>query len=82
MSLNMKKEIRAELRTLKKVLAKVGRDQFNANRAWNNLERAAIKLCKQTRKQIHRECMAGNRRANREAAKINRRILILKGRLS
>lgn len=64
MPLNMKKEIRAELRTLKK--------------ARNQIERGWLR----DKKSILRSVATGERAVTRELFKINRRILILEGRLS
>ena len=78
MPLNMKKEIRAEIRALKQAAQKAARD-------FDREIRANIKAITQHERAIHqlnrRDGLLSRRQAS-AVCKINRRILILEGRLA
>ena len=82
MSLNMKKEIRAELRILKKAFAKVIGDKVKYDKRLTRLDQEAIRQCNRTRKAIARQMAIAERRADKHLDKIGRRIAILEGRLA
>ena len=82
MSLNMKKEIRAELRILRKAFNKVIADKVAHYKALTRLDQAAIRVCKKTRKSIRREFVNTQRVTDKSLSKISRRIAILNGRLA
>ncbi len=78
MPLNMKKEIRAEIKTLKGALKKVGRDFRLATRQLVREHQQHKSAMRRIEIQIERS----QPRLIRETGKINRRILILEGRLA
>lgn len=71
MPLNMKKEIRAELQLLRNVRRKVNRD-------WRS---ETDNLCRRQR-QLDRDIWQMNKSCSKVIKKIDRRIAILRGRLS
>ena len=82
MSLNMKKEIRAELRILTKARNKVDRDWLRRQKEIRRAFQIADKVHEQAIADITKVDKKSERIVTKELAKINRRILILEGRLS
>ena len=82
MSLNMKKEIRAELRILKKARNKIDSDWQNENRQILAHSRNATRTHQRLIKDWIARSNLSTKVANKHFAKIDRRISILQGRLA
>ena len=82
MSLNMKKEIRAELRMLNKDKAKVQRDWSRRQKEIRRSFAMADKIHERAIKDINQADAAYEKGTAKELARISRRISILEGRLA